>query len=177
MKAIARIWIAFAALGAGLVHLAVAAGAPPLLLVVFSLLGLAELAWFAAALRLSHFPVRRLALVGSLLALVIWAAAVLAGGGIGVTVDNLPPFALASASALDVVVAVTMAVSLRRAPRLPGDVDVEPRAGRLLLGVLAGAALMTAVALPALGQTEAGIAALGGPHAHHQDLPTGHTGH
>jgi hypothetical protein len=164
--ALTRIWIAFAALGAGLIHLAVAAAAPPLLLVTFLVLGSAEVAWSAATMLRSRFVLRRLALVGSILALVAWASALLLGDAVGVTVDTLPPLPLASASLLDIVVAIAMAASLRRSPDGPPPRAPEPGAGWTVLGIAAGAVVMSLLTLPALGQTQAGIAALDGPHNH-----------
>ena len=181
MLALTRIWIAFAALGAGLIHLAVAAAAPPVLLAVFLLLGAAEIAWSVATMLRSRYPIRQLALVGALLPLVAWASALVLGDAIGVTADNLPPLALAAATVLDLVVAVTVALSLRRSPDAPPVPAPEPGAVWTVLGITAGAFVMCALTLPALGQTQAGIAALDGPHAHHavSDLPevSEHEGH
>lgn len=180
MLALSRIWIAFAALGAGLIHLAVAAAAAPLLLVPFAVLGSAELAWSIATMLLSRYPVRPLALVGAILPLVTWATALMLGDAIGVTVANLPPLPLASASLLDIVLAVAMSASLRRAPDAAPAPATEPAAGWTVLGIASGAILMSALTLPALGQTQAGIAAMDGAHAHAAvTLPgaSGHTGH
>lgn len=172
MLALTRFWIAFAALGAGLIHLAVAAGAPPVLLVVFLVLGAAELAWCVATMVKSRFPVRQAALVGSLLPLVAWASALVLGDAVGATMENLPPLALASAGVLDLAVGIAMAVSLRRTPEGPTAPAPEPGAGWTILGLAAGAVMMTALTLPAIGQTAAGIEAMNGPHGHSQvDLP------
>jgi hypothetical protein len=178
--ALSRIWIAFAALGAGLIHLAVAAAAPALLLGVFLVLGAAEIAWSVATMLRSRYPLRQLALVGALLPLVAWASALVIGDGIGVTAQNLPPLALAAATFLDLVVAVTMALSLRRSPDASPAPATEPGAGWTVLGITAGAFVMCALTLPALSQTQAGIAALEGPHAQHTvELPgvAEHEGH
>ncbi|WP_210479960.1 hypothetical protein [Naasia sp. SYSU D00948] len=178
MIALTRIWIAFAALGAGLIHLAVAAGAPPVLLAVFLVLGAAEIAWCVATMVTSRFPLRQLALVGSLLPLVAWASALVLGDAVGATVENLPPVALASATLLDVVVGVAMAVSLRRSPDASPLPAAEPAAGWTVLGLTAGALVMSALTLPALGQTQAGIDAMNGPHGHgHSVEVPGDAGH
>ena len=180
MLALTRIWIAFAALGAGLIHLAVAAGAPLALLVVFLVLGAAEIAWSVGTMLRARYPVRQLALVGTLLPLVAWASALVMGDALGVTSDNLPILPLASATVLDLVVAVTMAVSLRRSPDVAPGPAAEPAAGWTVLGIAGGAIVMSALTLPALGQTQAGIAALDGPHNHSTvDLPgvPEHEGH
>lgn len=174
MLAISRIWIAFAALGAGLIHLAIGATAPPVLLVVFLLLGAAELGWSVWTMLRSSYPVRQLALVGALLPLVAWSAALVIGDGIGATSETLPPLALAGASILDVVVAAALTASLRRSPDAPPAPAREPAAGWTVLGIAAGAFLMVAVTLPSIGQTQAGIEAMNGPHGHTTvDLPGG----
>lgn len=170
MLALTRIWIAFAALGAGLIHLAVAAAAPPLLLLVFLLLGAAEIAWGVATMLRSTFPMRQLALVGSILGLVAWASALVLGDAVGVSVDTLPPVALASASLLDIIVAIAMTASLRRSPDAAPAPAAEPAAGWTVLGITVGAVAMVGLALPAIGQTQAGIAALDGPHASHSGV-------
>ncbi|WP_210508003.1 hypothetical protein [Naasia sp. SYSU D00057] len=180
MLALTRIWIAFAALGAGLIHLAVAAGAPPVLLVVFLILGAAEIAWSVTTMLKARYALRQLALVGALLPLVAWASALVAGEAIGVTPETLPILPLASATVLDLVVAVAMALSLRRSPDVSPGPAAEPAAGWTVLGIAGGAIVMSALTLPALGQTQAGIAALDGPHNHSQvDLPgvSEHEGH
>jgi len=180
MKSVARIWIAFAAIGAGLLHLAVAAAAPVSLMVLLALLGAAELVWAGATLLLSRFPLRAVALTGSLLALVLWAGAVLGSRNLGVTVDNFPPVPLAIASLLDIIVAVSLAVSLRRGSQSTAPAP-EPGPWTMIAGLAIGAVLMVGLTLPGLSQTQAGIAALNGPHAHHTteyDIPDGgHTGH
>ncbi|HEY8589128.1 MAG TPA: hypothetical protein VIL55_06225 [Naasia sp.] len=182
MTAVVRMWTALAALGAGIVHFGVAAGAPPLLLAVFSLLGAAELAWAALVLVRGRLPLRRVALSGALLGPLLWAGSLFLAAPLGVTVGNLPPAALAAATLLDAVLAVVLALSLRRHPA--GDAPAgEPRAAILLAGIAVGAVAMTGVALPALASTQAGIAAFEGPHNH--SGPTsdegltggGHSGH
>ncbi|MCU1437451.1 MAG: hypothetical protein JWP66_538 [Naasia sp.] len=181
MTAVVRQWIALAALGAGLVHLGVAAGAPPVLLALFGLLSVAEIAWCVAVLRADRFPLRSVALAGALLGPLIWAASLFAGPALSVDAANLPPAALAGATLLDVIVAAAVALSLRRHPRVQ-PIASEPHAGLLLAGLALGAVAVTGVALPALGSTSAGIAASDGPHSHSRvsDLPgelPGHTGH
>jgi len=182
MTTIVRMWTALAALGAGIVHFGVAAGAPPVLLPAFCLLGAAELAWSAAVLVKGRLPLRRVALAGALLGPLLWAASLFFAAPLGVTVANLPPAALAGGTLLDAVIAVVVAISLRRSPGVETPTG-EPRAAVAILAIAVGAIAMTAVALPSLSTTQAGIAAFEGPHNHSgtsgelPDLPAGHARH
>src|SRR3954454_12606569 len=81
MATLVRTWLGLAALGAGLIHLAVAAGAPPALLAAFAALGAAEVAWGAAALARWGVPVPRTALVAAMLPTLAWVGLLLAGAG------------------------------------------------------------------------------------------------
>ncbi|BDZ45329.1 hypothetical protein [Naasia aerilata] len=137
---------------------------------MFLVLGAAELAWGVATMLRSSFPLRSLALVGAILGLVAWASALVLGEAVGVTVDTLPPLALASASLLDIVVAIAMTASLRRSPDGTPAPAAEPAAGWTVLGITVGAVAVVGLALPAIGQTQAGIAALDGPHASHSGV-------
>ncbi len=173
MRHITHAWAALAALGAGLVHLAVAASAPTLLLIAFLLVGIGEVVWAVLTLARSRYVIPRLYPLLALIPLAVWALGVFSG----VESTVLPPMSLALAAVLGLLSAAFVAVSSRR-----GSADEstrEPSAGLTLVGFLAGAFAMAAIALPALGQTSAGIAASQGPHAHHStvDVPEGHSGH
>jgi hypothetical protein len=174
MRHIVRAWGAMAAFGAGLVHLAVAAGAPLPLMLAFALVGAAELVWAVMSLARARYQLPRAAPVLSLLPLLLWAGGLAAG----VPTSVLPPLALAMAALLAITAAVLVAVDQRRA--IAAEPAAEAGTARVLIGFAAGAFAMAALALPALGQTQAGIAASQGPHAHHSvdlDLPAGHDGH
>ena len=173
MRHITHAWAAMAALGAGLVHLAVAAGAPLFLTIPFILIGVGEIVWAAFALAGSRYPLPRLYPVLVLLPLLVWGAGVLAR----VEASALPPMSLALAAVLGITSAAFVAVATRRGTA--EERTSEPSSGRVIIGFLAGAFAMAALALPALGQTSAGIAASQGPHAHHStvDIPDGHSGH
>ncbi|MFD1715103.1 hypothetical protein ACFSBZ_11525 [Amnibacterium flavum] len=174
MRHLVRIWTAMAAFGAALIHLAVAASAPMPLLIAFAVAGLAEIAWAVATLIRGCFTLPRVVPVLALIPSAIWAIGVSAGN----SSSTLPFLALGAGTALGVFVAVTVALENRRG--LARAETTEPGAGRNLLGFVAGAFLMAAVALPALGQTQAGIAASEGPHAHHSvdlNIDLDHGGH
>ncbi|MDR6875889.1 hypothetical protein [Microbacterium barkeri] len=151
-------WPALAACGAGLAHLAVAAGSPWWLLALLCAAGVAELGWGAAALRAGRIVASRAALGGSL-ALALLTTAIGVAGGMG-------PAPMAVAIALLLVVAAAAARAVRRRARAaPGGT------ARAVLGMLVGATLVAAVTTPALSLTEPGTHAvphgeMHGGHAH-----------
>ena len=190
-----RMWPALLAWGAGLIHIAVAAGSPLYVLIPLTGLGAAELVWGVAALRMGRMP-----LVGT--TLTVGLLAVL--GGFGLALFDLMAWGpLASSSLMLVAVAGAAAVTLRRASRradaspsarasvpaaasaaaaVPAPASVPTAAvpvaavpapasaRRTLIGVVAGALLVSALTTPALAQTKAGDYAV--PHGE----MTGHQG-
>ncbi len=174
-------WPALFAWGAGLIHIAVAAGSPIGVLLPLTALGAAELAWGIVALRLGRMPLVRTTLG-------VGVAATL-GGLVLALFDLMAWIPLVSSSIMLVAVAGAAAATMRGAART-GDgrgaagrgaagrgADAESSArssapaGRTLIGVVAGALLVSALTTPALAQTNAGDYAV--PHGE----MTGHHGH
>lgn len=137
----ARAGIAFAALGAGLVHLGLAVGAVPGVAATLALVGALEVLWGALAVGRGHLPIPRVALAVALVPAVAWGAAVL----LGIPGPRVLP--MLAATALDLVVAAGIAAGIRRGPR------VESR--RPLLAVALAALVVGVVTVPALALTEA----------------------
>jgi hypothetical protein len=181
-----RMWPALFAWGAGLIHIAVAAGSPLGVLVPLTALGAAELVWGIAMLRLGRMPLVRWALA-------VGVVATLAGLVLALF-DLMAWIPLVSSSVMLVAIAGAAAVTVRRSARgrdprgsdvpgsdVPGsdvrgsDAEASARpsvpAGRTLVGVLAGALLVSALTTPALAQTKAGDYAV--PHGE----MTSHHGH
>lgn len=167
-------WPALFAWGAGLIHIAVAAGAPLGVLVPLTALGAAELVWGIAALRLGRMPLVRTALAIGVVATL--------GGLVLALFDLMAWIPLVSSSLMLLAIAGAAAVKLRRDARgIDGadargaDVDASARSsapvGRSLIGVVAGALLVSALTTPALAQTHAGDYAI--PHGE----MSGHHGH
>ncbi|GMA28971.1 hypothetical protein [Arenivirga flava] len=162
MRAALHACTAIAALGAGIVHLGAAVGAPVPAVAALVILGAAELGWALAALRLGRPPAPRAALAVAVIGLL--ALAPLALGEAGLHVG-----ALLGAASLQLLAAVLLALRprLRESPERPV---------RYLVGVLAGALLVGAVATPSLAATAAGGAAV--PHGEHGvEAPAGGHGH
>ena len=174
MRHVIRTWTAMAALGAALIHLAVAASAPMPFLAAFAAAGAAEIAWSVVTLIRGRFPLPRIVPVLALVPSAIWAIGVVVGS----ESSALPFLALGASTMLSVAIAIVVALETRRG--VAASPAREPSPGRSLLGFVAGAFIIAGVALPALGQTQAGIAASEGPHAHHSvslDVDLDHEGH
>ncbi len=143
MNAVARGWVAFAAVGAGLVHLALALNAPILLGLLLVVVGVAEFAWGVLVMFDARFLVPRLALVAVLAPIGLWIAAI----AVGLTIRPLP---LALATVLELLVAFVLAFSLRR----PSTAGVGT--GRYVAGLAIAALVVGLITAPALAATEAG---------------------
>ena len=140
-----RGWIAFAAVGAGLIHLALVISAPLFGGILLAIVGIAEFAWGVMVMFDERFLVPRLAVVAVLAPIGLWIAALLLDAA------SFQPFPLAIASVLELFIAIAIAVSLRRS----GDPKpVSTR--RYVLGLAAGAVVVGVLTGPALGATEAG---------------------
>lgn len=160
MSPITRGWIAFAAVGAGLIHLALAVSAPTIGALLLIGMGIVEFAWGVLVMFDERFLVPRIAVVAALAPVALWIAALLLG------VDAFRPFPLAIATLLELFIAVTIAVVQRR-----GRSAAAPGTRRYVAGLLAGALVVGIVTAPALGATEAGRQVIDptvfGPGVHH----------
>lgn len=156
--------VAVATLGAGLVHLAVGAGAPLPLLAVFVAVGVAEIGWALAVFRLERVPAPRAFLGVSLLSLAVWAVVIGLGAG-----SSLPVGPLAAASLLSVMVAVVVVLTTVRSGR-PTVVSAravdEEHPWRFIGTLAASAAIVAGIVTPALSGTWAGQFAE--PHGSHE---------
>jgi hypothetical protein len=161
MAPIVRTWPALCALGAGLVHLAVASSSAPWLAVILIAIGLAELAWAIVSLSWGRPAAPRMFLavtVAPVLGVGIWAGASAAtrhmgmamGSGTTTGTTAVTPLALACLLNLMVALACASAIRGRR------SAQEEPGVARAIVGLLLGAALVAGVTIPALGATDAG---------------------
>lgn len=149
MSIITRAWLAFAAIGAGLIHVALTIGMPAAVAVPLAVIGAAEFGWGVIVFARTTVPVPRIALAVALTPIVLWAALLIASAvpeGLG-----LLPVAIASLFGLFVV--AILGRHLRRDPVVDAPTPALPR---YLLSVLAGGALIAALAAPALAATTAG---------------------
>ncbi len=169
MTPLTRAWLAFAAFGAGLIHLAVGAGSALPLAIPLAGLGIAELSWGVAVLHRGKVLVPRTVLAMSLAPVLVWGGSAAVMPGLGVPPATLPLFPLAVASLFNLFIAVVVAIGLRGAAALP-EAEAAPRTdqgGRYVIGLLAAGLLVSGLTTPALAATEAGSHAV--PHgSHHQ---------
>ncbi len=158
-----RAFLAVAALGAGLLHAALAPGAPLPLLVVLLAVATAELAWAATTLARDRPLLFRLVPALALVPVGLWAAlAVVGATAASGSVIALPLLPMGVASLLDVAIAAVTAVVLRRdrpAPQTTGAL-------RFVAALALSACAVCAVTIPALGLTDAGIQAVKVGHHH-----------
>lgn len=180
LAAMTRSWPMLGALGAGLVLTALAAGAGGAPQVALVGLGLAALGWGVLSLRADRMLVPRAVLGVAVAALLAGGAAATAGAWADVAA--LP---LAAASVFIAAVALAAAIAVRGARARPtagpptseaaaaGRPSPARDARRTLVGLALGAALVSALATPALAATDAGELAV--PHGRHGPHDPGHS--
>ena len=119
MTPISRLWLAFSAIGAGTIHLAVGASAPVLLMITLVGLGAAELGWGAVTLVRGRALAPGAALFGALIPVFVWGAVATLGSGLGVpaAATGLPLQPMATATLFDLFLAGSLALVLRRTRR------------------------------------------------------------
>ena len=189
MSQITRSWLAFAALGAGVIHLGIAPGNAIPVAIVLGVLGSAEFAWGVGVLYSDRFVVPRAAVVGAFFPVIGWGLILLAAVALEnpALASSFPAFPMAVASLFNLVIAAVVALQLRRAAESSAekctDAPARPRkqarptpAYLYLSGLMLGAIAVSALTTPALAATGAG---LNNPHANHSELnlPATHNGH
>ncbi|MEV8252700.1 hypothetical protein AB0O95_01915 [Rhodoglobus sp. NPDC076762] len=167
MSAITRTWIAFAAVGTGLIHVALVIGSPLALGIPLAILGVVEFGWGILAFTRDTLPFTRIAMVVAVTPLVAWAllmtaASVFQNPALGASLDVVP---WGIAALFQLFVAGTLAFHKRRAREGTSVTASAPSAGRYLIALTVGALAVAALTTPALAATEAGIYAQ--PHGEH----------
>jgi hypothetical protein len=168
VSAVTRAWLGFAALGTGMIHLALVISSPPPIAAVLAACGLAECAWGMLAFARERIAAPRAVLAGAMAPVVLWALLVAAAAAAGrsAIASSLGFTALAVATLLELFVAAVIAVQLRRGVDFRAPSRMPP-AGRYLLGLMLGGLAVAALTTPALAATEAGRFAQ--PHGQHSD--------
>lgn len=145
MSTVARGNAAFAGIGAGLVHLSLAAGQLDAGTLPLAALGVVELVWGVVVLARGRIVLPRTALAVTGVTVAGFVLAVAAG----LLRDPLPALA---AGALQLVAAAVVAATLRSQRTVERPVS----APRAVLGLFAGALLVSALATPALSASSEG---------------------
>ncbi|MDH6235391.1 hypothetical protein [Cryobacterium sp. CG_9.6] len=185
-----RILLAFSALGAGLIHLAIGAGAPFPLSVLLVGFGVAELGWAVATLATGRIIWPRITLGGALIPVAVWAVTVALGSGLGVTAADtgLPLYPMLVASLFNVFLAVALTVIGRQRAnpaKTAGTTETatpaKPAGWKFATALVVGGLVFSGLTTPALAGTNAGLYAV--PHGSHS-VPGleslnggGHAGH
>ena len=150
MSPVVRTWLVFAAVGAGLIHLALALGAPGGIAAALAIAGLGEFALGLATFAAARLLVPRIALAAALTPTALWAVAILALG----PEPSLKVFPLAVASLLELFIAAAIAVFLRR-ERDGMTVPAASATRSYLHGSVAGGLVIAALTLGGLAATDA----------------------
>ena len=169
MSQITRSWLSFAAIGSGIVHLALVISSPLFFGIPLLALGLVELAWAVTVLVSGRLVMARAAQLGATTPLILWSllvvvATVLGAPEIASPLRFLP---MAIAAVFELFIAAILSVQIRRtrdsADGLADAAAAAPRtasAGRYLAAVFVGGLLVGALTTPALAATQAGTVAL-----------------
>lgn len=176
MSQVTRSWLAFATMGAGVIHLGVAPGTAIPAAVALGVLGSAEFAWGVGVLFRDRLLVPRLAFVGAFLPVIGWGLVLLAA----VAFDNpalassFPAFPMLIATLFNLILAGVLAGQRRRARSADADASAREKSPKrplpaylYLTGLMVGALAVSALTTPALAATGAGV---DNPHAHHGEL-------
>ena len=157
MSTVTRMWLGFAALCAGIIHLALIASSPLPVALSLGVLGVAEGAWGLTTFVRVRILFPRFVLAASLAPVLLWGSlvgAAAASGNPGVA-SYLGFRAMALASVLGLFVAITLAVAIRRGTDFSRPTR-SVSAPRYLAGVIVGGMLAAAIITPALSATDAG---------------------
>jgi hypothetical protein len=167
---VTRTWLAFAAIGTGLIHVALVIGAPLALGIVFAVLGLVEFGWGVLTFAREGVAYPRAVLAGALLPVLGWGLLLAASTASGTIAAALPFLPLAVTTLFELFIALTVAVHLRRAP---DDAPRVPSVGRYLGGLAVGLVVVVGLTAPALAATQ--VASYGQPHEPAPFILPGHS--
>ncbi|TFB79586.1 hypothetical protein [Terrimesophilobacter mesophilus] len=174
MSQITRSWLAFAAMGAGVIHLGVAPGTAIPAAVALAGLGVAEFGWGVGVLALNRFPLPKAAGVMAFVPSIGWVLVLLASVAFDTpdVAATFPAFPMSVATLFTLLLAGVLAGDRRRRANAEEEAASSTprkfqRPGRYLGGLLAGALAVSALTTPALAATGAGV---DNPHAHHGEL-------
>ena len=154
MSAATRAWLAFPAVGAGIIHLALALAAPLPFAAILALFGFVEFFWGVLTFAARRVPVPRIALGVALVPTIAWGLSV--AWGIAPTLSLV---AMAGACILELIVVVTLARHLRDATSAPSKGVASVVAATIVVAVIAGGSLAVASDYVELPGTPA-------PHGH-----------
>lgn len=166
-----RSWLGFLAIGAGLVHVALAVGSPPPVAAALLLVGVSEFGWGTLAVARPAPPVPRIGRAAAFVPVIGWALLLVVAGtdSLGPLTSSTQLLPMLVASLFDLLAAGGLTAILRRpAPdaTTPAAAATIPPAAtapaatahpaRRLVAVIAGGLVIAAITAAALAATEAG---------------------
>lgn len=159
---IIRGWLSFAAIGAGVIHLALVVGSRLPLALLFLILGLAEISWAVAILVKDRLVLARSARAGATVPLILWSVLVVLATVLGEPriASSVPFLPMAMASLFELFLAGVLSAHLRRRADDTVRPSAQADAVRYLAAMLVGGIVVGAMTTPALAATEAGAVAL-----------------
>ena len=169
MSQITRTWLGFAAIGAGLIHLALVVSSPLPVAIILVVLGVTEFGWGVLAFAkdsLIGASAARIVAIGPVIAWsMLVVTAILFDAAWLASFLPLIPMAIATVFELFAVAVLSLHLRLSRETDAAVSTPASPSVGRYLLAVTVGGILLGALTTPALAATEAGKYAQ--PHGEH----------
>ena len=169
MSQITHAWLGFAAIGTGLIHLAMVVSSPLPVAIVLVGLGVTEFGWGVLTFakdRLIGASAARIFAIGPV---IVWSMLVVAATLFDTAwlASFLPliPMAIATVFQLFAVAVLSLHLRPSRGTDAAAPAPALPSAGRYLLALTVGGILVGALTTPALAATEAGKHAQ--PHGEH----------
>lgn len=164
MSVITRSWLSFAAIGAGVIHLALVISSPLPVGAVFLVLGLSELLWGVVILVKDRIVMPRLAQAGAVTPLILWSlltvlATLLNAPQISSSLRFVP---MGIAAIFEIFIAVVLSAYLRRQadPDRSKSPVTQTGAIKYLSALFIAAVLVGGLTTPALAATQAGTVAM-----------------
>ena len=168
MTVIVRAWLSFAAIGAGIIHLALVISSPLAIGIPLALFGIAELTWGVLILVKDRLVSPRLAHAGAVTPLLLWSlltvtVTLLAAPQVASSLRFVP---MGIAAIFELFIAGVLSVILRR--QTETETETEPStpaakpatAVKYLSAVIIAGVLVGALTTPALAATQAGAVAI-----------------
>jgi len=164
MTVITRAWLSFAAIGAGIIHLALVISSPLAIGIPLALFGIAELTWGVLILVKDRLVSPRLAHAGAVTPLLLWSlltvtVTLLAAPQVASSLRFVP---MGIAAIFELFIAGVLSVILRRQTETEPSTPVAPPATavKYLSAVIIAGVLVGALTTPALAATQAGAVAI-----------------
>jgi hypothetical protein len=164
MSVITRSWLSFAAIGAGVIHLALVISSPLAIGGLLLMFGLAELAWGVLILAKDRLLVPRLAQAGAIAPVLLWSlltvtTTLLSAPQIASSLRFVP---MGIAAIFEIFIAAVVSVIVRRQSDAPRSAAAArpTSAVKYLCAVTIAGILVGGLTTPALAATQAGSVAM-----------------